>query len=120
MECPKVKKKNHSRTYKATGVLAGESPLIKSEKHARYNQECGQGDRSAKRTRLESSTDLIMATSQSSTTTESFSDVFPDLNDLCKRVIDVMCSSDDRLLQDYGSFIDQKFVKHELPEILSE
>ena len=78
--------------YKATGVLAGESPLVRSEKHGRYNQECGQGDRSPKFTRFESSTDLIMATSQISMTTESFSDVFPDLNDLFKRVIDLMCS----------------------------
>ena len=31
----------------------GEPPLVKSEKHMRYNQECGQGDRSPKRMRFE-------------------------------------------------------------------
>lgn len=53
-------------------------------------------------------------------TTIGFSDVFPDLDDLFKRVIDVVCPLDDRLLQDYGRFIGQNFAKHELLEILSE
>ncbi len=120
LECLKVKRKSQSGTHKATAVLAGESPCVKSEKHVhvRYNR---QDDRSPERTRFERSTDLIMAISQSSTTTKSLSNVFPGSNDLFEPVIDVIRSSDDRLLQDYNYFVDQKFVKHdELVGILTE
>lgn len=67
-----------------------------------YDPECEQGGRSPKRTRFKSNVSLTKATSPSLLTTEESSYVFPDLDEVFKRVIDVTSSSDDRMPKAMG------------------